>query len=206
MSLWIHLKVMKFQNFRYKKSFIEDINVTNESLSAAGLPMYQYPFDLDITNLELPEIDGSRNELCHIQHISIMLSENSNWIPSSEFNQFSSNKIPDDLIGKTRIENRSHLAWNNYGKYIPVDFGRTSLSSEFLTMIGSSVNLKNEMESLASKLKLNLGEYTSDIDSRIHSIIDELEDDPLFVSKIMLIRFYNIVLASIKYNLIICMD
>jgi hypothetical protein len=206
MSLWIHLKILELHNFNHKKSFLESLNVTNEILTSAGLPSYRYPNELDTTNIDLPEIDTSRSGLEQLKYVAAMLLEDINWIPSSEFNQFSSNQIPTYLREKIKIEKISHLIWNDYGNYIPVDFGETSLSPEFLRLIGSSINLKNEMESLASKLKLNLTEYTCNIDGVINSMMDELEDDPLFMSKIMMIRFYNVVLASIKYNLIICMD
>lgn len=206
MSLWIHLKILGSPHLRDRRSFQQSLDLINERLISVGLPTYRYPFELNLASLSLPEIDTSRSELTQLKYVAAMLSEDENWIPTSDFKRFSSNQIPIYLKEKIVIENKSHLLCNYHGKYIPLDFGGTVLPPRFLESIGSSINLKNEMELLANQLNLKLVDSMCDADHLINTMVDELEDDPLLMSKIIMIRFYSVVVASIRYNLIICMD
>jgi hypothetical protein len=203
MSLWIHFEIPSSNDCI---SFKEAIDIINESLLSAGLPTYDYNFGIDIHKIRLPEIDGSRSDLSQLKYVAAMLLENSKWIPDSNFKRFSSNHIPSYLKEKILIEDRSHLICNYHGKYIPIDFKEAYLPAGFIQSLGSSINLKKELEILAENLNLKLEKHTNDIDVTIDKIIEELGDDPLFMSKIMLLRLYNIVVISIRYNLIICMD
>lgn len=206
MSLWIHLKTPNSYNLKERKSFQNFIDIINENLTSIGLPCYQYNFEIDIDTIKLPEIDGSRAELAQLKYVAAMLLSDNNWTPSPSFKKFSSNQIPPDLKERLINENKSHLICNNYGKYVPIDFSKVSLPPGFINLIGSSISLKNELELLANNLNLSLKNYIYDIDAVLDEMIDELQDDPLFMSKIMLVRFYNLVNISIKHNLVICMD
>lgn len=206
MSLWIHLKIPNSYSSKDQTSFQDFIDFINENLTSIGLPCYQYNFTIDINTIKLPEIDGSRAELAQLKYVAAMLFSDINWTPSPSFKKFSSNQIPPDLKERFMSESKSHLICNNYGKYVPIDFRKVSLPPRFINSIGSSISLKNELELLANNLNLSLKNCMYDIDAILDEMIDELQDDPLFMSKIMLVRFYNIVNNSIKYNLVICMD
>jgi hypothetical protein len=213
MSLWIHLNVLSSSGLRERSDFQQAIDATNNVLVSNGISPYEYPYDLKMPDVGLPEIDGSRSDLSQLRYVAAMLLHNEDWLPPLNFKRYSSEMIPRDLNEEIANKNRSHLICNSHGKYIPVDFGDSFLPPYFLRSIGSSLALKNEIESLAKKLNVTLGRNKHDVEQLIESMIDrnwETDDDSgsdlLLTSKIMMMRIYEVVLASIEYNLIILMD
>lgn len=196
MSLIIELMTKGVYQFR------QTISAINESLQECNIPIYQYPFEFQPENYILPWMRCRPSDLDYLKFVAAELQENPNWTPS---NNFAGKKISVDLKKKFISENNSHLICHDYytGFYVPVNFQNQHLSDLFLVSIGSSISLRNELEEIAYKLRLNLGNYTPDMELLFKQREQELQNDLLGFEKMLLLYLYNITLASIQHNLII---
>ena len=98
-------------------------------------------------------------------------------------------------------EKQSHfIVHNNYsGCYVPLNFNNVSVPYKFISNIGSSINLINELREVADKLNLELRDYTPLV-ALARERYDELIEDPIGDAKFRLLELYNMAFASIKYN------
>ena len=110
-----------------------------------------------------------------------------------------------DLLKEVFGEKQSHFILHSdlVGDYVPVFFENRVVPDWFLTNLGSSIHCCNELEEMAHKLKLSLGSYTPNFQILYEQRFDDLADDILYPEKFMLLELYNIMLASIKHNLLI---
>jgi hypothetical protein len=120
-------------------------------------------------------------------------------------NDFTRQRISPDVKEQFILENKSHLICHSryYGWYVPVDFSRFVLPPELLVSFGSSINLCNELKTIAKTLHFDLGDYNPDLFFLLQQRYDEFKDDPLFSEKMHILYLYNICLGSIKHQLII---
>lgn len=89
--------------------------------------------------------------------------------------------------------------------YIPVLFDKVIYKAGFGS-ICSSISLREELEEIAEKLNLDIGEYTPNIDVLIKRSKEEFKFDFLGGHKLTLLCLYNLVLASISYGSAIIVD
>jgi hypothetical protein len=210
MSLWIHLNVLESSDLRDRRILQDRVDSVNIALEGAGLPPYIYPSAQDFTHVELPEMNGSSSDLSRLKHAAAMLMHASSWETDEDFFRIYGIKynIPSDLRRQILSANKSHLLCNHYGIYVPIRFG-DNLGDISLQEMGSSINLVEELELLAALLKLKLPDSiynVKQLDSFLSDLIDFDTGDPLLDVKISAVVLYNVALASVEYNLIICRD
>lgn len=199
------------------KRFKEKAASINESLEAYGIPRYEpnYNFEAELKRdkirlfsvYDAPGIDLYRSNkaiLRRLKTIAIELEFDPNWTAESDA-LFVGEPIDNDLLKEVFGEKQSHfiLHWDITEYYVPVSFNDVSVPDWFLWTIGSSINLRDELQEIADKLKFNLGNYTPDFQMLYEERFDELVDDTLFFEKFMLLKIYNIALGSVKHNLLI---
>lgn len=198
------------------RHFRKMVDGINEELSFYGLPNYDpnYSIFTEITNGNIilpgdyePGIDLSLSDkriLRQLKTIALELEYNSQWSPGDD-SLFINQPIYLDLLKEVFGEKQSHfIVHNSYsGCYVPLNFNNISVPYDFISNIGSSINLINELREVADKLNLELGDYTPDLFALAKERYDELIEDPIGDAKLMLLELYNIAFASIKYNLII---
>ncbi|NET90608.1 MAG: hypothetical protein F6K45_21360 [Kamptonema sp. SIO1D9] len=207
MSLFIELKRKVIDNSCvYKdsinKNFDRMISDWNQMLECCGLPCYRYlPKELSKDTL-LPSVQYSSDDLDYLKFIAALLSIDPSWTPDRDF---INKQIPFNLKKEIIAENKSHLIChhNCFGQYFPISFQDVDLPNDFLSTMGSSINLRDELVEIAEKLDLSLGEYTPDLDLLYEQRLPELQEDILGFEKMLLLDLYNISLGSIKHNLII---
>lgn len=202
MSLRIYLYHPRSQS--KKDIFWQSIIIENEILANSGLPFYKYEYDPELDQTQLPCINCKPFDFRVLQYVAAEFLEEPDWVPGSRFEHFYETRYFPPFLHDDAARNKSHLICHSfaYGNYIPVDFGEVDISAEFLEGRGSSINLQHELEALALKLKLELGEYTPDFDLLYNQRCDDL-NDLLWQAELMLLYLYNMTIASIKYNLII---
>ena len=164
---------------------LETVTYSNQELSRCGIQTYCYR-DNKNDDLILPWMSLSPSDLDYLKFIANNLRKNPKWFPDENF---ISQRIPSHLKQEIISENKSHLIchMNFCGYYVPIDFGDILLPNEFLTSIGSSVSLFNELKDIASKLKLDLGNYTPDFEILYETRVFELENDLLGFEKMLLL-------------------
>jgi hypothetical protein len=210
MSLWIHLEILKSSDLRDRRIFQDRVDSINAALEGADLPPYIYPFAQDFTHVELPEMNGSSSDLSQLKNAAAMLMHESSWTTDKDLGVHGTgpNHMSSDLRSQILSKNKFHLICNYYGVYVPIRFSDNPKGIS-LQQIGSSINLAEELKLLASHMKLKLPDSICD-EKRMEDFLSDLIDfdisDPLLEVKITTTRLYNIVLASIEYNLIIRRD
>ena len=172
-------------------------------------PNYNF-YEAKITLLsydDLPGIDLNLTDkiiLRRLKTIALELEYKPSWSPESD-SLFVDQPIYLDLLKEVFGEKQSHFIWHYdwCGYYVPVNFGNVPVPYDFLAYTGSSINLCNEIQEIAAKLKFNLGAYTPYLRTLAEQRFDELANDLFGVEKLMLLELYNIAVASVKYNLLI---
>jgi hypothetical protein len=168
----------------------------------------------------------------HLQYIYIRAKEKFGLEPDDVFDN---EEIQIQLFTEHRVRADSHLVCHNcYGGYfIPIEFGKIKFpvwevyidlcdvmfSQSMLFSIGSSIALRKELEEIALYLNFDLNKYF--IPNSIlynEKIVKILNEHELFeysetvaleifgYEKSLLLQLYNVVLASIKYDLMISLS
>ena len=181
------------------------LTAMNEELGEIGLSNCQLtPVKLSSDTI-LPWMNTARSNINCLKNLYLELQLNSEWTPNSESIFVGEQVFFQDLAEEILGEKQSHLVWHhNYCSfYIPVDFKNIPVPRNILMTLSSSVNLCNELKEMASRIDLDLGNYTPDLELLYEQRINELEDDFLCLEKMLILYLYNFCLASIKHNLII---
>lgn len=202
MSLEIYL-IREGKDTSQKNLCKSKFSALNDSLVSCGIPTYQYDPNRISDKTQFPYMRYRVSDLDYLKSLAAKLEENPKWVPDRNFVH---KKISPDLKKKFIDKNRSHLIchYNYIGYYVPVSFQNACLPSGFLSTIGSSFNLRDELKNIANKLNLNLVTYTPNREllfEQIYQVV--IEGDLLEFEKILLLELYNMALGSIKYNLII---
>lgn len=200
MSLSIGLVRQFSENF-FLKNFIQgDFIYINEALQSHGLPLYTEPPASVVKGVDFPEVTWSYSTIHYLRYIAAKFIEDPTWIADESSSQ--KYKIPAKLRDKIYQERRSHLICHSDfdGYYVPIDFETVIFDQRSGGWLGSSVRLRKELEELAEKLKIDLGEYTPNLSRLLALREQELKEDILKHQKWTLLCLYNIATASVRYS------
>ncbi|ACB52478.1 hypothetical protein cce_3130 [Crocosphaera subtropica ATCC 51142] len=197
--------IIRLLGYKIYDGILDKITDINEQLKQIGLSTYNFCPDRLPDDIVLPWLNISFSDINLLKNVFLELEANPDWTPESDSLFIGERIFFLSLAKEIFTEKQSHLLWhhNYFGCYVPIDFKDVLLPDDFLTSMGSSIQLKDELTELADKLKLDLGNYTPDFELLYEQRIYELENDPLGFEKMLLLCLYNFCLASIKYNLII---
>jgi hypothetical protein len=166
----------------------------------------------------LPSLEWRTSYFTHLQYTYLKLKEGLGLEPNDIYDD---PEIKLELLSKYRLLGKSHLICHSYfyGYYVPVDFKDVNLQGSDLLSLGSSINLQNELLEIALYLDFDLNKwFFSNLIISNEKIPKILNEDELFryaetvgleifgYEKGLLLQLYNVVLASIKYDLIITLS
>ena len=183
-------------------SFNSTINFINQELCSFNLSEYIYLDNIDDYELELPQISWSYRTFGMLRDLIIKVKEGISLEPDDVFDH---PEIKSELWKKYIDKGESHLICHcDYkGFFVPINFHSRKLPGTFLSTIGSSMNLRNELVEIAGSLDFTLGNYNPNHTLLYEQRENELESDPLGHEKFLVLRLYNMAVASIMYNLVI---
>lgn len=186
-------------------NIVQTIIEINQYLDEAGLPNYHLVPNLIPYDIPLPWIRWSWSDFNDLRYLAVKLIENLSLTGDCVIDY---PEIRAELLNEQTEKNDSHLICHSpyYGYFVPVDFQNVALPDHFLNYIGSSINLRNELEDIADKLELDLGIYTPNFELLYQQRYEEFHNDSLGFEKFLILYLYNLVIASVKYNLIIEMS
>jgi hypothetical protein len=200
MSLIINLVGFRYEEFKL-------LNSINHTLHSYNLPEYKRPHKPNINGELLPSLVWRTSNFTHLQYIYVKLKEGL----SLELDEvYDDPEIKLELLNKHRLIGESHLICHGYfyGYYVPIDFKDVKLPSSDLLSLGSSINLRNELLEIASKINFDLEKHIVLDSIPIHEKIPKmLEDDELLsYEENLVLELYVMALASIEYDLVISLS
>jgi hypothetical protein len=183
----------------YSQHLVDNVNRT---LKEIGIMDHEIAPQLINSDVILPCIDTKSFDIDCLQFVAAKLKEDPAWRPDADFIR---QPINPDVKEQFILENRSHLICHSryYGCYVPIDFHDISLPPKCLLDFGSSFNLCDELKAIAKILNFDLGDYNPDFDLLLQQRYYELENDPIFSEKMLILYLYNMCLGSIKHKLTI---
>lgn len=185
--------------YRFKE-LKKEVARINEALEEENLPTYNGP-NLWQQGIDAPGMDWLYSESEPLEFLAAKFIENPSWIPPINRQDYSI--ISGISYHKIIQERKSHIVGmpNTFGYYVPVYFDFPLWHK--CPMLGSSIALRDELQCLAIKLNLDLGEYTPDFGVLRAKREQELEKDAFGLEKWTLLCLYNLAIASIRYDSII---
>jgi len=200
MSLIIKLVSHKYQE-------LELLNSINYILRLYNLPEYKRPDKPNLNTELLPSLVWRTSNFTHLQYIYVKLKEGLSLEPDEVYDD---PEIKLELLNKHKLIGESHLICHAYynGYYVPIDFKDVKLPSSDLLSLGSSINLRNELLEIASKINFGLEKHIVLDSIPIHEKIPKmLEDDELLsYEENLVLELYVMALASIEYDLVISLS
>ena len=199
MSVLISL-VKSFSSTSVFDRIQEDFVAINKTLQKQGLPAHMETVDSGEENLKFPEVCWRYSSIHYLRYLAAKFIENPLWVPDKA--SANKSKIPARLCKQICEEKQSHLICHSDfdGYYLPIDFELIIFDREVGVCLGSSVQLHKELEDLAKKLNLDLGDYTPDLEELFKVREREFKKDFLGTHKWLLLCLYNIATASILYE------
>ncbi|MFZ4556383.1 MAG: hypothetical protein ACOYN8_08400 [Pseudanabaena sp.] len=173
-----------------------------------GLDAYKYSPKSHLKGVKMPSLCWQNRRSNDLKYLLIKIREGINLEYDDVYDH---PEIQKELLMEYRAKGDSHLVCHPhcYGYYLPIDFKGINLASSDLLGLASSLNLRDELQEIASKLDFELGKYVTFESILSDDEIDHLkvkmldEDDLFWYEKMLVIELYNIAIASISYDLVI---
>ncbi|TYQ31779.1 hypothetical protein [Pseudanabaena sp. UWO310] len=174
-----------------------------------GLDAYKYAPKPHLKGVKKPTLSSWKSR--HFNDLKYLLVKIREGISLEYDDIYDNPEIQRELLMEYRAKGDSHLICHPhfFGCYLPIDFKEINLASSYLLGLGSSFNLRDELQEIASKLDFELGKYVTyesilsddEIDCLIVKMFDE--DDLFGYEKMLVLQLYNLAIASISYDLVI---
>ncbi|MGV0107238.1 hypothetical protein NSTCB13_06101 [Nostoc sp. DSM 114160] len=175
-----------------------EVTRINQVLEEEHLPTYNEPYTSQIEESDLPEIEWLYSTSEPLELLAAKFIENPSWILPINRQDY----YPISATSHKKIiqKGQSHIVClpQISGYYVPVYF--KSLLLHRSPLLGSSIAFRDELQCLAIKLNLDLGEYTPHFGALRAEREQELEKDAFGSEKWTLLCLYNLAVASIRYS------